>query len=149
MVLDTPSCSFHHYYGNFGVQGSLYTRPIQGVALWAVVLFLPFAPMLTYLSRVLRILSRSGSRSREVRRESGRTYGKRITDARMPVMKIASIVAELKAERDRLDRAIAALSGGGTGRASGRKRVLSEAARARIAQAQRERWRKFKAAKKG
>jgi hypothetical protein len=65
-------------------------------------------------------------------------------------MNIASIVAQLKSERDRLDKAIEALSGlGGTGRASGGKRVLSAAARARIAQAQRERWKKFKAAKKG
>jgi hypothetical protein len=35
-------------------------------------------------------------------------------------MNIASIVAQLKSERDRLDKAIAALTGlGGTGRASG------------------------------
>lgn len=63
-------------------------------------------------------------------------------------MNIASVVAQLKSERDRLDKAIAALTGGGTGRVSGRKRVLSAAARARIAAAQRERWRKAKAAKK-
>ena len=64
-------------------------------------------------------------------------------------MNLASIVAELKSERDRLDKAIQALSGlGGTSRNSTGKRTLSAAARARIAQAQRERWRKFKAAKK-
>ena len=63
-------------------------------------------------------------------------------------MDIASILAQLKLERDRLDKAIAALSGlGGTGRASGRKRVLSSAARARIAAAQRARWKKWKAKK--
>ena len=60
----------------------------------------------------------------------------------MPVMKIASIVAELKSERDRLDRAIQALSGVSNRKKSG-KRTLSPAARARIAKAQRERWRKF------
>jgi hypothetical protein len=64
-------------------------------------------------------------------------------------MNIASIIVQLKSERDRLDKAIAALSGlGGTGRNSTGKRTLSAAARARIAQAQRERWRKVKAAKK-
>jgi len=64
-------------------------------------------------------------------------------------MNLASIVAQLKSERDRLDKAIAALSGlDGAGRASGRKRVLSAAAREKIAKAQRERWKKFKAAKK-
>ena len=68
---------------------------------------------------------------------------------RMPAMKIASVVAQLKSERDRLDKAIAALSElGGSGRASGRKGVLSAAARERIAKAQRERWKKFKATKK-
>lgn len=64
-------------------------------------------------------------------------------------MNIASIVAELKSERDRLDKAISALTGlNGTGRNSTGKRTLSAAARERIAQAQRERWKKFKAAKK-
>ena len=66
----------------------------------------------------------------------------------MPAMKIARIVAQLKSERDRLDGAISALSGVSNHRKSG-KRKLSTAARARIAKAQRERWRKFKAAKKG
>lgn len=53
----------------------------------------------------------------------------------MPAMKIASIVAELKSERDRLDQAIQALSGVSNQRKSG-KRKLSADARARIAQAQ-------------
>jgi len=67
----------------------------------------------------------------------------------MSVMNLSQVVAQLKTERDRLDRAIEALSGlDGTGRASGHKRTLSAAARERIAQAQRERWKKFKAAKK-
>ena len=68
----------------------------------------------------------------------------------MPAMNnIASIVAELKSERDRLDRAISALSGvSGNQRRSG-KRKLSAAARAHIVQAQRERWRKFRAAEEG
>jgi hypothetical protein len=67
----------------------------------------------------------------------------------MPAMNIASIVGQLKAERDRLDRAISALSGvSGNQRKSG-KRKLSADARARIAEAQRKRWRKFKTAKKG
>lgn len=66
----------------------------------------------------------------------------------MPAMKIAKIVAKLKSERDRLDRAIQALSGVSRKRKPG-KRKLSAAARANIAKAQRERWRKFKAAKKG
>jgi hypothetical protein len=66
----------------------------------------------------------------------------------MPAMNLASIVAELKSERDRLDKAIAALSGlDGTGGGIRHKRTLSAAARARISQAQRERWKKFKAAK--
>ena len=64
-------------------------------------------------------------------------------------MKIASIVGELKAERDRLDRAIQALSGlDGSGKIR-TKRILSADARERIAKAQRARWKKFKAAKKG
>ena len=66
----------------------------------------------------------------------------------MPSMKLNQIVGQLKAERDRLDRAIAALGGVSNHRKSG-KRTLSAAARASIAKAQRERWRKFKAAKKG
>jgi hypothetical protein len=66
-------------------------------------------------------------------------------------MDISAIVGELKKERDRIDSAIKALSGAGgssVGRKSGVKRVLSAAARARIAEAQRQRWAKVKAAKK-
>ena len=60
------------------------------------------------------------------------------------------IVAQLKAERAKLDRAIEALSGV-AGRSGGRggTRKLSAAARERIAAAQRARWVKFKAKKKG
>jgi len=61
---------------------------------------------------------------------------------------LVSIVAQLKKERDKLDRAIAALSGitgGGGGRRGPRR--LSAAARERIAAAQRARWAKFKAKK--
>ena len=57
---------------------------------------------------------------------------------------LSAVVVQLKQERDKLDRAIAALSGitsngGGSGR-----RKLSAAARERIAAAQRARWAKFK-----
>jgi hypothetical protein len=58
------------------------------------------------------------------------------------------IVAQLKKERDKLDRAIAALSGVGGTRGGGGRRRLSAAARERIAAAQRARWAKFKAKKK-
>jgi len=63
---------------------------------------------------------------------------------------LGALLTQLKAERDKLDRAIAALSGlGGTSsKAGGGKRKLSAAARAKIAAAQRARWAKFKAAKK-
>jgi len=64
-------------------------------------------------------------------------------------MDIASIVGQLKAERDRLDRAIQALTGlNGRSGKTGVKRVLSADARERIAKAQRARWKKYKAAKK-
>jgi hypothetical protein len=60
---------------------------------------------------------------------------------------LGAIVAQLKAERAKLDKAIEALSSvagrsGGSG-----KRRLSAAARGRIAAAQRARWAKFKAKK--
>ncbi len=63
---------------------------------------------------------------------------------------LGAVLAQLKAERSKLDRAIAALTEvvdgkGGGGR--GGKRVLSVAARKRIADAQRARWAKFKAKK--
>jgi hypothetical protein len=60
---------------------------------------------------------------------------------------LGAIVAQLKKERDKLDRAIAALTGvRGAGGGSGRRK-LSAAARERIAAAQRARWAKFKAKK--
>jgi len=61
---------------------------------------------------------------------------------------LRAVVAQLKMERDRLDKAIEALSGitGKTGGGHGRRK-LSAAARERIAAAQRARWAKFKAKK--
>jgi len=60
---------------------------------------------------------------------------------------LGAVLAPLKQERDKLDGAIAALSGvGGAGRTA--KRRMSAAARKRIADAQRARWAKFKAKKK-
>jgi len=60
---------------------------------------------------------------------------------------LSAVLAQLKAERAKLDKAIAALSGV-TGQSSGGvRRKLSAAARARIAAAQRARWAKFKAKK--
>jgi hypothetical protein len=63
---------------------------------------------------------------------------------------LGAIVAQLKAERAKLDKAIEALSsvaGKSGGGRSGPHR-LSAAARARIAAAQRARWAKFKAKKR-
>ena len=61
---------------------------------------------------------------------------------------LGAVVAQLKAERAKLDRAIEALSDltGKSGSAGGKRR-LSAAARAKIAAAQRARWAKFKAKK--
>jgi ABC-type transporter Mla subunit MlaD len=63
---------------------------------------------------------------------------------------LSEVLEQLKVERAKLDRAIAALSGV-VGRKSGvsrnGKRSLSVAARKRIAAAQRARWAKFKAKK--
>ena len=70
-------------------------------------------------------------------------------------MDTATIIAELEAERDRLDSAIAALQGNhgsrirtASGRPDGRKRRLSAAARRKIGEAMKKRWaeRKKKAA---
>jgi len=68
-------------------------------------------------------------------------------------MNLASVVGQLKQERDRaanevrqLDAAIAALNGARYGKRTGGNH-LSTAARARIAAAQRERWAKVRAAK--
>ena len=61
-------------------------------------------------------------------------------------MDLGAIVAQLKAERAKLDKAIEALSGvAGKSGGGGGTRRLSAAARARIAAAQRARWAKFKA----
>jgi hypothetical protein len=58
---------------------------------------------------------------------------------------LGAVVAQLKAERTKLDRAIEALSGiTGNSGSGGGKRRLSAAARARIAAAQRARWAKVK-----
>jgi hypothetical protein len=60
---------------------------------------------------------------------------------------LSAVVAQLKAERAKLDKAIEALSGV-TGSVGGRgTRRLSAAARERIAAAQRARWAKYKAKK--
>lgn len=71
-------------------------------------------------------------------------------------MDIAAAVRQLRIERDRaanevqrLDAALAALSGSNRGGRAGKTRTLSVAARARIAAAQRERWAKIKAGKSG
>ena len=73
-----------------------------------------------------------------------------LTAANFGIAAIAALVGYFLFEflRRRLDRAISALSGVSNHRKSG-KRTLSAAARTSIAKAQRERWRKFKAAKKG
>jgi hypothetical protein len=62
---------------------------------------------------------------------------------------LGAVLEQLKEERDKLDRAIAALNGVGGKRSNRtrRKRILSAAARAKIAAAQRARWAKFKAKK--
>ena len=63
---------------------------------------------------------------------------------------LGAVLAQLKEERAKLDRAIAALSGvvgGKSTKGTGAKRTLSVAARKRIAAAQRARWAKFKAKK--
>lgn len=60
---------------------------------------------------------------------------------------LGAVLAQLKAERSKLDRAIEVLSGlAGRSRGNG-KRKMSAAARERIAAAQRARWAKFKAKK--
>jgi len=62
---------------------------------------------------------------------------------------IGAVVAQLKAERAKLDKAIEVLTRltGKAGSGGGGKRKLSAAARERIAAAQRARWAKFKAKK--
>jgi len=60
-----------------------------------------------------------------------------------------AVLEQLKEERAKLDRAIAALSGVGSNssKANRGRRTLSVAARKRIAAAQRARWAKWKARK--
>lgn len=67
-----------------------------------------------------------------------------------PAMDTEQIIEHLKAERERLDKAIAVLNGTGTARLShrGGPRHMSAAARARISAAQKRRWAKVKAMKK-
>ena len=69
-------------------------------------------------------------------------YGKR-----NPMADLDAIVAQLKAERAKLDKAIEALSGVSGKSGGGGRHRLSAAARARIAAGQRARWAKFKAKK--
>jgi hypothetical protein len=61
-------------------------------------------------------------------------------------MNVSAVLAELKQERNRLNLAIAALEGiNGSGpRLRGKGRTMSVAGRARIVEAQRKRWAKFK-----
>jgi ABC-type transporter Mla subunit MlaD len=58
-----------------------------------------------------------------------------------------AILVTLKKERDKLNRAIAALSGAVGSAKSSVKRTLSAAARERISTAQKARWAKLKAKK--
>lgn len=64
---------------------------------------------------------------------------------------LGAVLGQLKAERAKLDRAIAALSDQGANSRGSRRgrRTLSVGARKRIAVAQRARWAKFKARKAG
>ena len=81
-----------------------------------------------------------------------------LTERRLPLA-LESIVNQLKQERDRLDRAIAALEGG-TGRRRGRppgshnagtagRRHMSAAARKKISEQMKKRWAERKKAMKG
>jgi hypothetical protein len=67
-------------------------------------------------------------------------------------MNVSAVLAELKAERGRLDTAIEALQSltgaKGAGRTTKGKRTLSPAGRRRIAAAQRKRWAKWKRVQK-
>ena len=61
---------------------------------------------------------------------------------------LSAVLEQLNAERAKLDKAIAALSGiAGNSGGGGARRKLSAAARERIAAAQRKRWAKFNAKK--
>jgi hypothetical protein len=68
-------------------------------------------------------------------------------------MDLASVLNQLKSERDRLDKAIRALEDVAGKKSAGNSHALhrnrlSAAARARIAAAQRERWAKIRSTKK-
>jgi len=60
---------------------------------------------------------------------------------------LGAVLATLKKERDKLNRAIVALSGSASSSGGGRRKLSAEA-RERIAAAQRKRWAKFKAKKR-
>lgn len=65
---------------------------------------------------------------------------------------LGAVLEQLRQERAKLDKAIEALSGvvgSSSGKPARAKRILSPAARRRIAAAQRARWAKFKARKAG
>ena len=70
----------------------------------------------------------------------------KLLPVRQPMTNLSAVVTQLKAERAKLDRAIAALNGSTTRNGTGRRK-LSVAARKRIAAAQRARWAKYKAKK--
>jgi hypothetical protein len=55
-------------------------------------------------------------------------------------MNTDEVVAQLKTERDRLDKAIAVLTESGRGKGRGKKRRMSTAGRKRISMAQKKRW---------
>lgn len=65
---------------------------------------------------------------------------------------LSAVLEQLKQEKAKLDKAIEALSGvvgNHSGKPARAQRILSPAARRRIAAAQRARWAKFKARKAG
>ena len=65
---------------------------------------------------------------------------------------LGAVLEQLRQERAKLDKAIEALSGvagNHSGKPARAKRILSPAARRRIAAAQRARWAKFKGKKAG
>ncbi len=100
----------------------------------------------------LFVISDAGPGPNEIAKRANvqTTFAERVISTKLPCMNIAEVVGQLKDERDRLDRAIAALSGlNGTAKSRFKtKRFLSPDARERIAKAQRLRWKKQKAAQK-
>ena len=63
-------------------------------------------------------------------------------------MNLQTVIEQLTNERNRIEAAIAALSGSTTKQAKTGKRKMSAAARARISKAQRKAWKERKAAAK-